>query len=384
MPSNLQKGAALFLKLFLLLGPCFATAEAIREVVKIGVIAPLTGGEAQTGDDIVKTLKLQANWYNSTSTKYQYELFIEDGKCGAGNLAITAAGKLLEADRVDFLITSCSGETLQVAPLANRKKIIQVASWSSHKDVKTAGDYTFRTFVDIERGIFKLSSLIKEQHKQIVILAEDITFTVGVGELLRTDLKDKVAYFDFFPYDQIDLRSLLLKAKSKNPDAYFFAAASTKTQIAILKQAQELGINEQIYGFYFPEYPEVINAIGPHLDGLIFLGHAEIKNACPDFIKFLDKWRQTYRRDLLAETAVRASYDAFQVLYDTIEKAGKNTEQVKEALYKYQGQGAQGPLSFDKNGDLKDLNWDLKIYREGKPRLYVAEKAPDSKSADLK
>ncbi len=345
-----------------------AETPTTKKIVKIGVIAPLTGGDAQTGVDVVNTLKLQTKIYNELSTHYQYELLFEDGKCGSGPLAATAARKFIDVDRVNFLITNCSGETLSVAPLAEKHKVVQIASWSSHKDVKTSGDYVFRTFVDIERGILKLTEYLRNNNYQrVAMFTEDIIFTVGLSEILKKSILERVVSQDLYTYDTVDFRTLLSRAKSKKPDAYFFAAASTKTTIEILKQAKTLGLKEQLFGFYFPEYPEVVQALGSQMDGLIFLGHPEIENACPDFIKFFERWKKEYPQAPQAITAIRSNYDAFQVLFDTVEKVGTDSTTVKNALYQYSGVGAQGPISFDQNGDIKDLNWVLKEIKGGKP-----------------
>ena len=70
-----------------------------KEIVKIGVIAPLTGGLAQRGDDITRLLKILEPQLNSQSTKYTYKFILDDGKCGVGNTATTIANKFISFDK---------------------------------------------------------------------------------------------------------------------------------------------------------------------------------------------------------------------------------------------------------------------------------------------
>ena len=93
MSQNNLKIIFIFSWIILLFTPQDGFAE--KELIKIGVIAPLTGGLAQRGNDIVNLLKIITPKLNSQSDRYNYQFIIEDGKCGAGNAAITAANKFI-------------------------------------------------------------------------------------------------------------------------------------------------------------------------------------------------------------------------------------------------------------------------------------------------
>ena len=64
--------------------------------------------------------------FNEAQSKHRFDFIIEDGRCGVGNSAISAAKKLVAVDGVSFIITGCSGETLQVAPYTERAHVITI------------------------------------------------------------------------------------------------------------------------------------------------------------------------------------------------------------------------------------------------------------------
>jgi ABC-type branched-subunit amino acid transport system substrate-binding protein len=73
------------------------------QVVKIGVIAPLSGPAASIGKDAVSTFTFATKQFNSSQKKYTIELIIEDGKCN-GKDASSAAQKLVNIDNVKIIL----------------------------------------------------------------------------------------------------------------------------------------------------------------------------------------------------------------------------------------------------------------------------------------
>ena len=79
--------------------------EKTTEIIKIGVVSPLTGGKAQIGEGLKEAIKLGQKDFGPT--KKQYEFIFEDS---AGEVAksATAVQKLISIDKVDALISITS------------------------------------------------------------------------------------------------------------------------------------------------------------------------------------------------------------------------------------------------------------------------------------
>ena len=120
--------------------PYLARAQA-NEPIRIGVLAPLTGGGGPYGADIVKASKLAADQINAAGGVLggrKIELFVEDDETSA-TAAVKAARKLLDIDKV-IAITAVwgSGPILAVRPLTLEKNVVLTALGSA--DEVTEGD----------------------------------------------------------------------------------------------------------------------------------------------------------------------------------------------------------------------------------------------------
>ena len=120
--------------------PHVVRAQA-NEPIRIGVLAPLTGGGGPYGADIVKASKLAADEINGVGGVLggrKIELFIEDDETSA-TAAVKAARKLLDIDKV-IAITAVWGSApiLAVRPLTLEKNVVLTALGSA--DEVTEGD----------------------------------------------------------------------------------------------------------------------------------------------------------------------------------------------------------------------------------------------------
>ena len=127
--------------------PYLAHAQA-NEPIRIGVLAPLTGGGGPYGVDIVKASKLAADQINAAGGVLggrKIELFVEDDETSA-TAAVKAARKLLDIDKV-VAITAIWGSApiLAVRPLTLEKNVVLTALGSA--DEVTEGDNIGRAHV---------------------------------------------------------------------------------------------------------------------------------------------------------------------------------------------------------------------------------------------
>lgn len=356
----------ILLALLLFIFGSWAIAEQVKkEQIKIGVIAPLTGGLARRGADIANLIEMLEPRLNSVSKKYEYRFIIDDGKCGNGNSATTIAAKFISVDKIKFIVTGCSGETLQVAPLAQRSKVIVFAVLSTHQDVKNLGDYVFRTFVDIEVGVKAFADyMARKSGGKIAVLTEENAFTFGIKELLLNYLGKHVAFADDFPADSSDFNTLLTKVKAKNARGVYFNVMSEGTLATLVNQARAMKLTQQFYSYNMPEILSFREATGHNSDGLEFIGTPEIKHASDDFNEVLSEYLNKHSEGPSYEFVVRTTYDAIKSITDAIEAVGPDPSQVRDFLAVYKSKGALGTIEYDENGDIKEINYMLRKMME--------------------
>src|ERR1700732_719505 len=120
--------------------PYLARAQA-NEPIRIGVLAPLTGGGGPYGADIVKASRLAADQINAAGGVLggrKIELFVEDDETSA-TAAVRAARKLLDIDKV-VAVTAVWGSApiLAVRPLTLEKNVLLTCLGAA--DEVTQGD----------------------------------------------------------------------------------------------------------------------------------------------------------------------------------------------------------------------------------------------------
>ena len=357
---------------------CLAQASTSKELVKIGVIVPLTGGQAYGGDDIAKLLAVMEDRLNRRSQKYRYKFVIEDGVCGVGGAAASIANKFISVDNIEFMITGCSGETLIAGPIAQRAGVLLFSVFSSHKDVRTLGDYVFRTFVDIDRSIKRFSAYIKDHEKGgIALLTEESAFTKNIENLLLRNLASQVVYSEEFPLDSADFSTLLEKIRSKKVGAIYLSVASQGTLVNIINQAAGRKIGLRFYSYLYPELSGFIKATGDKSAGLTFLGAPELNHESAELTATIAEFKERYGRAQNWDLVFGSAFDAVQAMTDGIEAVGADPSAVKEYLMSYNKDGALGKIEFDENGDVKHINFALKrIDSNGK--IVVIDKLLDN------
>lgn len=330
------------------------------ETVKIGAIIPLTGRSANIGRDMQRILSEVEELANRRSTRYRYKFVIDDGQGGLGKAATTIAKKFIEVDNIKFLITGGSGETLQAGPLAERRGVLTIAAYSNHKDIKHLGDYIFRTFIDIEQGMKLIASRIEaDRAYPLAALSEENAFTLGMREILEQLLGEKILLSEEFKSEESDFRALLLRAKSRNPAAYYFNAATPKTFSLMLRQAKELGIKEPVYTHAWPSAPMVRESLGELLEGVVYTDVPHIEKSSAEFRKVLDAYHRKYPEGPVHEFMLRTTFDAAMSIINGVEAVGPDPKAVKDFLYQYEAPGALGTVAYDRNGDIKTVQWSV-------------------------
>jgi branched-chain amino acid transport system substrate-binding protein len=205
-----------------------ARAQA-SEPIRIGVLAPLTGGGGPYGVDIVKASKLAADQINAAGGLLggrKIELFVEDDETNA-TAAVKAARKLLDIDKV-VAITAIWGSApiLAVRPLTLEKNVVLTALGSA--DEVTEGDtkglvWRFQARAS-SWGEPAALAILKGGYKRIGLLHLQNPFVASmIPSFLKTieEGGSKVISDVEFKPDQPSYRAEIEKVYVDGPDAVF-------------------------------------------------------------------------------------------------------------------------------------------------------------------
>lgn len=349
-----------------------AAAQPHKQHIPLGLIVPLTGTNAYIGERAGRMAQLFAEDFNSTSGKYVIDLLIEDGKCGQGNFAATAAHKLIHINKAKFLITGCSGETLQVAPLAEKAKVVVLAMASNHPDVSRAGDFIFRTYLDVDSGLQELAQYIRTAEiRRMALITEDLAFTQGTRERLNELLGDLVVFqADYLP-DAADYRDILIKSKASKPEAYYLNCATPSTCARLYSQVGQLGIRARLFSYFYPEFADVAAAVGQSSEEMIYLAPPDITLAPESYRRIMDKYIRQFGLPEL-QYFTRTTHVALDIIAAVIQETGDDPDKARDFIYSFRGDSAIGRVYFDKAGDIRGVSWTLKSLKDGKKSVLAA------------
>ena len=264
LKAGLAVGAAQFIS------PYIIKARG-EEPVKIGVDNPLTGIYTALGKNENTGMELAVDEINAKGgiLGRQVQLVVEDSTSDKTDVAVQKARKLIQSDKVDFLIGNVnSSHAIAIAQVASDLKVLHIVP-GGHADAVTGASCHWTTFRICNTGAMQGNAmagpLIKAVGKKIYIIAQDYAF----GHALSDGLSKAAAKAggtiigtDFFPLGTTDYSAILIKARSANPDVIVDLAAGDDG-INSIKQAVQFGLDKQVHIAGMQQELEVIEGLPP-------------------------------------------------------------------------------------------------------------------------
>jgi len=239
-----------------------STSQSEKPIVKIGVILPLIGSQANLGESAKNSVLLAQEKLGKT--KFNYQVIFEDDAMDP-KLTSNAASKLINIDKVNAIISFTSGPGNVVTPLATENKIIHTGVASDPNIAK--GEYNFlhwttpqeenRVWVQeaIKRGI-KSFAIIGANQQGVLATIADVK-----NQIVGKDLK--LVDEELFNMGTKDYKVIIEKVKEKNPDIVLLEMFSPDLEI-LTKQYKELGVEiplTSIESFEYADQPSLFEGL---------------------------------------------------------------------------------------------------------------------------
>lgn len=340
-----------------------------KKIVKIGVLEPLTGVRAEAGKYVSNGLEIALKEINEdVKRKYKLELIYQDTKYDPKE-AVSGFQKLTSVDGVKFIIGAHgSSETLALAPLAEQTKTILVTASSQASGISDAGDYIFRTQINVkqEAPFFAryLSPIIGKEPIHIIGINTD--YLPSYLDAFKPELEKlggSVGLVEKFEVKETDFRSALTKISATNPK-HILIIATPKQSATILKQATEFNLNVTWFGPSPIEGQELFSFGQQIAEGLVYVYPYDDTNTDTVMKSFTEKYFTAHKQK--NEMLSANGYDTLYLLSNCFEKVETNVDDVKDCLYSIKDyRGASGTLTFDSKGDISKP-FIIKTVRDGK------------------
>jgi branched-chain amino acid transport system substrate-binding protein len=264
LKAGLAVGAAQFV------APYIIKARG-EEPIKVGVDNPLTGIYTALGKNEQVGMELAVEEINAKGgiLGRQVQLVIEDSTSDKTDIAVQKARKLIQSDKVDFLIGNVnSSHAIAIAQVAAELKVFHIVP-GGHADAVTGASCHWTTFRICNTGAMQdnamAGALLKAFGKKYYVIAQDYAFSHALQEGLgkaAAKLGGQNVGTEFFPLGTTDYSAILIKARAANPDVIIDLAAGDDG-INSIKQAVQFGLDKQVHIAGMQQELEVIEGLPP-------------------------------------------------------------------------------------------------------------------------
>lgn len=320
------------------------------DTIKIGFVAPLTGSTSSYGQSSQNGLKLLEEQVNQAGGVNGRQVqFLSVDSEGKPATAVTGGQKLINNDQVCAIIGPVlSGSANALAPICQQYNIPMITGTGTDVKITTNGDCIFRTcFTDPFQGkvMAKFAAEDLKAKTAAILYDNGSDYSKGLTEAFKSAFTGKIVAEESYSSGSQDFNAQLTKIAPQNPDVLFLPEYYGDVAV-IAKTARSVGIKATFLGGDGFDSPELFSIGGDAVNGAYFSNHYSSDDKSPKVVQFIKDYKAKYGKDPDAFAAL--TYDAGQVLLDSIKKAGSTDgDAVKTALKNYKGDVVCGSISFD-------------------------------------
>ena len=332
------------------------------QIIKIGHVAPLTGGIAHLGKDNENGARLAIEELNQAGLTINGKkvtlVLVPEDDAADPKTATSVAQKLVDAKVVAVVGHLNSGTTIPASKIYSDAGIVQVSPSATNPDYTKQGfKTTFRLVAtDAQQGPALANYTTKNLKAKTVAIIDDATqYGKGLADEFEKTVKAagvKVVAREATNDKATDFKAILTKIKGVKPDVIMYGGMDA-TGGPLAKQAKELGIKSKIVAGDGVCTDKVAELAGDAVSNIICseAGMALAKmEAGEDFQK---RYKSRFNADV--QIYAPFTYDSVMVVVDAMKRAN-STEPAKilEAVAQTNMKGLIGNIAFDAKGDLKE------------------------------
>ena len=333
------------------------TPGLAQESVKIGLILPMTGGQASTGKQIDNAIKLYMSQKGDTVAGRKIEVILKDDGAVPDNTK-RAAQELIVNDKVSFIAGfGVTPAALAAAPLATEAKVPEIVMAAGTSIITERSPYIVRTSFTLAQSSTIIGDwAAKNGIKKVATLTSDYApgndalnffkqnFTAGGGQIVE-EVKVPLANPDFAPF--------LQRMKDSNPDAMFvFVPAGQGGNF--MKQYAERGLTSiKVIGPGDVMDDDLLNGMGDAALGTVTAHHYSAAHPSQMNKDFVAAYKKMFnqRPGFMAVSG----YDGIHLIYEALKKTGGKTDgdALVGAMKGMAWESPRGPISIDP--DTRDI-----------------------------
>ena len=250
--------------------PFVITARAADEI-KIGLNDPLTGTYAELGKHEQIGCQLAVDQINAKGgiLGRKVLLLVEDSTSADTGVAVQKARKMIERDKVDFLLGNVnSAMAVALGDVSSQLKKLHIVT-GGHTDAVTGTDCHWNVFRVCNTTRMETNSVSKilfnKYGKKWYFITPDYAFGHTLQEGFEASLKKfggTEVGASLTPLGATDFSAYLIKAQAANPDVIVFLTAG-QDMVNALKQAVQFGLDKRFHIAGAQQELEVLEGLPP-------------------------------------------------------------------------------------------------------------------------
>lgn len=344
--------------------------SAFADVVKIGLLAPLTGPAAADGQEFQRGAQMAIDEANAGGgiDGHTFELVVGDVKDQSAANVTSAVERLLGDPEVHFMLTGYASLTnFEIDNMAEAEMPYMLAATSQQtKDIiapdpaKYACCWSLTPSFDAYNTdvTYFAEKLAKDgkftmTNKKVAIISSDNAYSKTISEGMKKTFKESgwtITVDEIVPFGEVtDWRAILTKVRGDVPDVVINTDYLPGNSASFLNQFLEQPTKSLVFLQYAPSVPEFVELTGAKSNGVVYnlLGGPLTSPKNPRAEEVATKFKQKYGVE--SGTYGVGLYEMVNVYFDAMKKAGDPADHaaVMKAMSESDKQIAAGRLKFD-------------------------------------
>ncbi len=328
-------------------------AAGADEPVKIGLIVPLTGGQASTGKQLANAVKLYISENGDTVAGRKIEVIVRDDGAIPENTK-RIAQELIVNDKVSIIAGfGITPAALAAAPLATQARIPEIVMLAGASVVTERSPYIVRTSFTLAQSSVVIGDwAAKNGIRKVATLTTDYApgndalqffktrFVAGGGEI-ADEVKVPLVNPDFAPF--------LQRMKDAKPDALFVFVPGGQGG-NFMRQFAERSLDKagiRIIGPGDVMDDDLLNDMGDAALGAVTAHMYSAAHPSPRNAAFVAAYKKMFasRPGFVAV----GGYDGIHLIYHALKKTGGKSDgdALVEAMKGMKWESPRGPVSID-------------------------------------
>jgi branched-chain amino acid transport system substrate-binding protein len=353
------------------LGPARAVGQE-RPPVKIGLLFPYTGVFALYGPGMQAALEVLVEQEGGKAAGRRIQFVREDTE-GKPDVGLTKVRKLVESDRVDFLIGPVnSAVAMAIRDYVHGRKVPLVVPVAFTKDLtapERASPYIFRTFETTDQNGYPMGkwAVAKKGFKRVVVIGSNYAAGrdgVGAFKAGFEAAGGKVVLELFPPLGTPDFNPFIARVDPAQVDSAYFVVFGSDA-VRLVKQWEELGLKQKVplmsYGTSTDDF--LLDGMGGAAAGIINIGPYSSTLETPENRQFVRAMRAKNGADpVIFQATTWAAGQVILKAVGALQGDLGDPERVVKAM-KNAGEALKTPLG--------EIRFD--VYNQIVPPLYVRQ-----------